>query len=80
MSSDEEKSIFTDLKHDIYKILNLNNLDSAKTFRNELINKKYPKNKFINKITWKFIIPTLKNYSILRNVYPKKFHHPIFIV
>ena len=40
-------------------------LDSAKTFRNELINTKYPKNKFTNKIIWKFIVPYFKKLSTM---------------
>jgi len=61
--SDEEKDILTNLKQEIYRILDANDLDSSKTFRNELINKKYPKNKFTNKIIWKFIIPYFKKLT-----------------
>ena len=34
-----------------------------KHLENELINKKYPKNKFTNKIIWRFIIPYFKKLT-----------------
>ncbi len=45
------------LKEDIYEILDAESVLDAKKLRNKLIYKKYPKNNFINKILWKFIIP-----------------------
>ena len=49
--------ILAHLKEDIYKILDAESVVDAKTVRDKLINKEYPKNKFINKILWKFVIP-----------------------
>ncbi len=59
--TDEEKELLTDLKQDIYKILDAKTLNDAKKLRDALIDKKYPKNKFTNKILWKFVIPYFKN-------------------
>ena len=39
-------------------------LNDAKKLRDILIDKKYPKNKFTNKILWKFIIPYFKKLTI----------------
>lgn len=61
--SEDEKDILNCLKHDIYKILDAKDLNTAKELRNELINKKYTKNKFTNKILWKFIIPYFKKLT-----------------
>lgn len=61
--TDEEKEILTDLKQDIYKVLDANTLNDAKKLRDMLIDKKYPKNKFTDKILWKFIIPHFKKLT-----------------
>ena len=61
--SEDEKDILNCLKQDIYKILDAKDLNSAKKLKNELIDKKYPKNKFTNKILWKFIIPYFKKLT-----------------
>ena len=61
--SEDEKDILNCLKHDIYKILDAKDLNTAKELRNELINKKYTKNKFTNKILWKFIISYFKKLT-----------------
>ena len=61
--NNEEIKVLINLKQDIYKILDAENLDVAKKLRNKLINKKYPKNKFIMKILWKFIIPYFKKLT-----------------
>lgn len=70
--SEDEKDILNCLKQDIYKILDAKDLNTAKELRNELINKKYTKNKFTNKILWKFIIPYFKKLT----THPKH-EHPI---
>ena len=44
--TEEEKDILANLKDSIYKILDAKNLDSAEKYKNELIDKKYPKNNF----------------------------------
>ena len=62
--SDEENEILTHLKEDIYKILDAESVVDAKTVRDKLINKEYPKNKFINKILWKFVIPNFNKLII----------------
>ena len=59
----EEKETLTDLKQDIYKILDAETLNDAKKLRDILINKKFPKNKFTEKILWKFIIPYFKKLT-----------------
>lgn len=61
--TDEEKELLTDLKQDIYKILDAETLNDAKKLRDALIDKKYPKNKFTDKILWKFIIPYFKKLT-----------------
>ncbi len=61
--SEDEKDILNCLKQDIYKILDAKDLNTAKELRNELINKKYTKNKFTNKILWKFIISYFKKLT-----------------
>ena len=61
--TDEEKEILTDLKQDIYKVLDAKTLNDAKKLRDMLIDKKYPKNKFTDKILWKFIIPHFKKLT-----------------
>ena len=61
--SEDEKDILNCLKQDIYKILDAKDLNTAKELRNELIDKKYTKNKFTNKILWKFIIPYFKKLT-----------------
>ena len=61
--TDEEKDILTDLKQDIYKVLDAETLNDAKKLRDMLIDKKYPKNKFTDKILWKFIIPYFKKLT-----------------
>ena len=60
---DEEKELLTNLKQDIYKILDAETLNDAKKLRDELIDKKYPKNKFTDKILWKFVIPYFKKLT-----------------
>ena len=44
--TNEEKEILTDLKQDIYKILDAETLNDAKKLRDILIDKKYPQNNF----------------------------------
>ena len=61
--TDEEKELLTDLKQDIYKILDVKTVNDAKKLRDMLIDKKYPKNKIIDKILWKFIIPYFKKLT-----------------
>jgi transposase-like protein len=59
----EEFDTLTELKQHIFKILDAKNLDDAKNLRNELLTKKYPKNKFTIKIVDKFIIPYFKKLT-----------------
>ena len=59
--TDEEKELLTNLKQDIYKILDAENLNDAKKLRDILIDKKYPKNKFTDKILGNSLFLTLKN-------------------
>ena len=61
--TDEEKELLTDLKQDIYKILDAKTVNDAKKLRDMLIDKKYPKNKIIDKILWKFTIPYFKKLT-----------------
>ena len=60
---EEEIDALTDLKQHIFKILDSKNLDDAKNLRNDLLTKKYPKNKFTIKIVEKFIIPYFKKLT-----------------
>ena len=62
--SDEENEILAHLKEDIYKILDAESVVDAKTVRDKLINKEYPKNNFINKILWKFVIPNFNKLIV----------------
>ena len=62
--TDEDTEILAHLKADIYKILDAKSVVDAKTVRDKLINKEYPKNKFINKILWKFVIPNFNKLII----------------
>ena len=57
----EEKEILTDLKQDIYKVLDAETLNDAKKLRDMLIDKKYSKNKFTDKSYGNSSFPTLKN-------------------
>ena len=59
--TDEEKEILTDLKQDIYKVLDAETLNDAKKLRYMLIDKKYSKNKFTDKSYGNSSFPTLKN-------------------
>ncbi|WP_295723166.1 DDE-type integrase/transposase/recombinase [uncultured Methanobrevibacter sp.] len=62
--TDEENEILTQLKEDIYEILDAESVVDAKKLRDKLINNKYPENNFINKILWKFIIPNFNKLII----------------
>ena len=61
--NEDEIGELIDLKQHIFKILDANNLDKAKKLRNELIDKNYPRNKFTDKIVWKFTIPYFKKLT-----------------
>ena len=63
LTEDDNKTLIR-LKTDIYKILDSKSVVDAKTVRDKLINKEYPKNKFINKILWKFVIPNFNKLII----------------
>lgn len=67
-----KKNILTNLKQDIYEILDANDLNSAKTFRNELIDKKYPKTSLQTKYR-KFIILYIKKLT----TYPENKNIPL---
>ena len=60
---EEKLDALTNLKQHIFKILDSKNLDDAKNLRNDLLTKKYPKNKFTVKIVEKFIIPYFKKLT-----------------
>ena len=62
--TDDDNKILTNLKKDIYKILDAESLVDAKIVRDKLIDNKYPKNKFIDKILWKFVIPNFNKLII----------------
>ena len=62
--TEDDNKTFIRLKTDIYKILDSKSVVDAKTVRDKLINKEYPKNKFINKILWKFVIPNFNKLII----------------
>ena len=61
--NDEQYNKLIDLKQDIFKALDAKSLNDANKLRDELINKNYPKNKFTNKLIWKFIIPYFKKLT-----------------
>ena len=63
LTEDDNETLIR-LKTDIYKILDSKSVVDAKTVRDKLINKEYPKNKFINKILWKFVIPNFNKLII----------------
>ena len=62
--TDEDTEILAHLKADIYKILDAESVINAKTVRDKLIDNKYPKNNFIDKILWKFVIPNFNKLII----------------
>jgi len=62
--TNEDTEILAHLKADIYKILDAESVINAKTVRNKLIDNKYPKNNFIDKILWKFVIPNFNKLII----------------
>ena len=60
--TDEEKEILTELKQDIYKILDAEILNDAKKLRDMLIDKKIPSKQLHNtKFYGNSSFPTLKN-------------------
>ena len=61
--NEEEYDKLINLKQDIFKALDAKNLDEANKLRYELIGKNYPKNKFTDKLIWKFIIPYYKKLT-----------------
>ena len=60
---DEEHDELINLKQDIFKALDAKDLNKANKLRDELISKNYPKNKFTDKLIWKFIIPYYKKLT-----------------
>ena len=62
--TDDDTEILAHLKADIYKILDAESVINAKTVRDKLIDNKYPKNNFIDKILWKFVIPNFNKLII----------------
>ena len=62
--NDEEHEELINLKQDIFKTLDAKDLNEANKLGNELIIKNYPKNKFTDKLIWKFIIPYYKKLTI----------------
>ncbi len=60
--TDNEKNL-NGFKTGCYKILDAETLNDAKKLRDMLIDKKYSKNKFTDKILWKFIIPYFKKLT-----------------
>ena len=62
--TNEDTEILDHLKADIYKILDAESVINAKTVRDKLIDNKYPKNNFIDKILWKFVIPNFNKLII----------------
>ena len=61
--NDDEYDKLINLKQDIFKALDAKNLNEASKLRDELISKNYPKNKFTDKLIWKFIIPYYKKLT-----------------
>ena len=61
--NEEEIEEINAIKQEIFNILDADNLETAKTLRNQLMNKKCSKNKFIHKILWKFTIPYFKKLT-----------------
>ena len=61
--NDEEYDELINLKQDIFKALEAKDLDETNKLRDELISKNYPKNKFTDKLIWKFIIPYYKKLT-----------------
>ena len=62
--TNEDTEILNHLKADIYKILDSESVIDAKIVRDKLIDNKYPKNNFIDKILWKFVIPNFNKLII----------------
>ena len=61
--NDDEYDKLINLKQDIFKALDAKNLNEANKLRDELISKNYPKNKFTDKLIWKFIIHYYKKLT-----------------
>ena len=61
--NNEQYEELIDLKQDIFKALDAKSLKDANKLRDELINKKYPKNKFTDKLILKFIITYFKKLT-----------------
>ena len=64
--NDEEYDELINLKQDIFKAFEAKDLDETNKLRDELISKNYPKNKFTDKLIWKFTIKSKissKKYS-----------------
>ena len=61
--NNEQYEELIDLKQDIFKALDVKSLKDANKLRDELINKKYPKNKFTDKLILKFIITYFKKLT-----------------
>lgn len=61
--NDEQYEELIELKQYIFKALDAKNLNEANKLRDGLINKNYPKNKFTDKLIWKFLIPYFKKLT-----------------
>ena len=62
--TEEDTEMLANLKEDIYKILDAESVVDAKIVRDKLIDNKCPKNNFIDKILWKFVIPNFNKLII----------------
>lgn len=51
------------LKQDIFKVLDAKDLDKSNKLQDELISKNYQKNKFTDKLIWKFTIHYYKKLT-----------------
>ena len=61
--NDKQYDELIELKKDIFKALDAKSLNDANKLQDELIGKNYPKNKFTDKLIWKFIIPYFKKLT-----------------
>ena len=61
--NDKQYDELIELKKDIFKALDAKSLNDANKLQDELIGKNYPKNKFTDKLIWKFIIPYYKKLT-----------------
>ena len=62
--TDDDTKILTLLKDDIYKILDVESVVDVESVRDKLIDNKCPKNNFIDKILWKFVIPNFNKLIV----------------